>query len=114
VVERLSADGEGVASWNGRALFVPGALPGEEVRVAPETAGKVQRASLLEVLRESPDRIAPECPLAGRCGGCDWLHLRPSAQRLAREEALAAALTRLGGLDLSGVQWLPTLAEGDR
>jgi 23S rRNA (uracil1939-C5)-methyltransferase len=113
MVERLSADGEGVASWNGRALFVPGALAGEEVRVAPETAGKVQRGFLLEVLRESPDRIAPECPLAGRCGGCDWLHLRPSAQRLAREQALAAALTRLGGLDLSGVEWLPTLAEGD-
>jgi len=112
-VERLGSDGEGVATWNGRALFIGGALPTEQVRVLPDVAGKVQRAELVEVLTPSPDRIAPGCPLAGRCGGCDWLHLRPEAQRRARTEALVAALTRLGGIDLSAVEWLPTVAEGD-
>ena len=34
-VDRLSAEGEGVSSWKGRALFVPGALPGEQVRLVP-------------------------------------------------------------------------------
>ena len=112
-VERLSADGEGVARWNGRALFIAGALPGEVVRVVPSLEGKVQRGRLLEVLRPAPERIVPGCPLSESCGGCDWLHLDPAAQRRERESAVRAALERLGGLDLSRVTWLPTLAAGD-
>ena len=112
-VERLSADGEGVAAWNGRALFVPATLPGETVRVVPTVEGKVQRGTLLEVVRPAPERIVPGCPLAGTCGGCDWLHLAPAAQRREREGAVRAALERLGGLDLSAVRWLPTMAMGD-
>lgn len=112
-VDRLSADGEGVASWNGRALFVQGALPGERVRVAPGREGKVQRGRLLEVLHPAAQRIRPGCTLAGTCGGCDWLHLDPAAQRRAREQAVLAALERLGALDLSAVEWLPTGSAGD-
>ena len=105
-----------MARWNDRALFVPGALPGERVRVVPGVEGravKAQRGRLEEVLRQSPERVSPGCPLAGTCGGCDWLHLAPGAQRREREAAVRAALERLGGLDLSGVEWLPTLVAGD-
>ncbi|HEY1333837.1 MAG TPA: TRAM domain-containing protein, partial [Myxococcaceae bacterium] len=112
-VERLSSDGEGVAAWNGRALFVPGALPGETVRVVPAVDGKLQRGTLLGVVRAAPERIVPGCSLAGLCGGCDWLHLAPAIQRREREVAVRAALERLGGVDLSAVRWLPTLAAGD-
>jgi 23S rRNA (uracil1939-C5)-methyltransferase len=112
-VARLSADGEGVATWNERALFIPGALPGEAVRVLPAVEGKVQRGRLLEVIRPVPERIVPGCPLAGTCGGCDWLHLAPDAQRRERQRAVRAALERLGGLDLGTVKWLPTLSAGD-
>ncbi len=112
-VERLSADGEGVGSWNGRALFVPGALAGERVRALPSVDGKVQRGRLVEVLRPSADRVTPACPLAGTCGGCDWLHLAPASQRRERELAVRAALERLGGLDLAEVRWLPTLSAGE-
>jgi len=112
-VDRLSADGEGVAAWNGRALFVSGVLPGERIRVVPGVEGKVQRGRLLEVLRPVGDRVTPGCPLAETCGGCDWLHLAPGAQRRERERAVRAALERLGELDLAGVEWLPTLSAGD-
>ena len=111
-VDRLSADGEGVGTWKGRALFIAGTLPGEQVRVVPRADGKVQRGRLLEVLRPSPDRIAPGCPVAGVCGGCDWLHLDPVEQRREREQAVRAALERLGRLDLSAVAWFPTLEAG--
>lgn len=57
--------------------------------------------------------MTPDCPVAGSCGGCDWLHLAPGAQRRERETAVRAALERLGGLDLTTVEWLPTLSAGD-
>ncbi|HZW89405.1 MAG TPA: class I SAM-dependent RNA methyltransferase, partial [Myxococcaceae bacterium] len=112
-MERLSVEGDGIASWKGRALFVPGALAGEAVRVVPSGEGKVQRGRLLEILRPAPERIVPGCPLSDSCGGCDWLHLDPAAQRRERERAVRAALERLGGVDLSNATWLPTLAAGD-
>jgi 23S rRNA (uracil1939-C5)-methyltransferase len=108
-IDRLGMDGEGIGQWNGRALFVRGALPGERVQVLPEADGKVQRARLLEVLDPSPERVAPCCPLVGRCGGCDWLHFVPEGQRRARELAVFSALERFGGVDTARLERLPTL-----
>jgi 23S rRNA (uracil1939-C5)-methyltransferase len=112
-IDRLGTDGEGIGSWNGRALFVRGALPGERVRAVPEADRKVQRAQLLDVLEPSPERVTPGCPLAGRCGGCDWLHLAPDGQRHAREVAVLSALTRFGGIDIARLEQLPTLHTRD-
>jgi 23S rRNA (uracil1939-C5)-methyltransferase len=110
MVDRLSAEGEGVARQNDRALFILGALPGERVRVAAEAAGKVQRAALLEVLA-SPSASSPAVHWR-RCGGCDWAASATGAQRAAREEALLAALTRLGGPRPPGVGAAPDPRRG--
>jgi 23S rRNA (uracil1939-C5)-methyltransferase len=112
-IDRLGMEGEGVALWNGRALFVPGALPGERVRALPEADRGVQRAQLLHVIEPSPERVTPGCPLAGRCGGCDWLHLAPGGQRQARETVVLSALERFGGIDVTRLERLPTLHAGD-
>lgn len=97
-VERLGLEGEGIATHQGRALFISGALPGERVRVQLEPAGKVQRGRLEELLTRSPTRRVPPCPLADRCGGCDWMHLEPGAQVLEKERLVLDALARLGRL----------------
>jgi 23S rRNA (uracil1939-C5)-methyltransferase len=112
-IDRLGMDGDGIAQWNGSALFVRGALPGERVRVAEELGGKVHRARLLDVLEPSPERVALGCPLAGRCGGCDWLHLNPESQRRSRKTALLSALERFGEIDVAGLEQLPTLHATD-
>jgi len=111
-VERLGLEGEGIATHQGRALFVAGALPGERVRVRPEPEGKVRRAALDAVLEPSPLRRDAPCPLADRCGGCDWMQLQPSAQVAAKERLVLEALERIGRLSLSPVRVLPTAASG--
>ena len=109
-IERLGQLGEGVASHEGRTVFVPGAFPGDRVRVRLEEEGRVLRGHLLgDVLVPSPDRRASACPLSARCGGCDWLELAEPAQRAAKEEIVLSALEHLGHLKRDAFEVLPLL-----
>ncbi|AKJ03863.1 23S rRNA m(5)U-1939 methyltransferase [Archangium gephyra] len=98
-IERLGQLGEGVGSYEGRTVFVPGTFPGERVRVRLEREGKVVRGYLIgDVLAPSLDRRRSPCGLSARCGGCDWLELSESAQRAAKQEIVLSALEHLGRL----------------
>jgi 23S rRNA (uracil1939-C5)-methyltransferase len=90
---------------DGRAAFVPFALPGERVRVAPleEKRGFV-RAQLVEVLEASPERIAPRCAHFTSCGGCHYQHMPYALQTSAKAAILQDQLERIGGLPAPPVQ----------
>lgn len=89
----LGAQADGIADVDGETIYVPYVLPGEQVRVAPEEGG---RASLVEVLVPSPDRISPACPHFTRCGGCTLQHMAPAAYAAWKREQVAAALKARG------------------
>lgn len=95
-IERLGAQGDGVAETANGPLFVPFTLPGERVRVAPSDDGK--HAALLEVIDPSPDRVQPICPHFGVCGGCALQHMDSSAY-LAWKRTLVTAALRSRGLE---------------
>lgn len=97
-IQRLSQLGEGVATLEGRSVFVRGALPGERVRAEVAEEGGVLRAHGVELLTASADRRNPPCALAARCGGCDWLHLAEPKQREAKLEIVLSTLEHLGGI----------------
>jgi tRNA/tmRNA/rRNA uracil-C5-methylase (TrmA/RlmC/RlmD family) len=105
----------------GQVLFVRHTLPGERV-VARVTEGeegaRFLRADAVRVLEASKDRIEAPCPYAGpgRCGGCDWQHAKPGAQRRLKGEVLAEQLRRLAGLTPEEAGWDGTVvpAEGDK
>jgi tRNA/tmRNA/rRNA uracil-C5-methylase (TrmA/RlmC/RlmD family) len=86
----------------GRVVFVRHALPGERVRalVTEDGGGAFCRADAVEVLTASADRVPAPCPHAGpgRCGGCDWQHAAPAAQRALKAAVIAEQLDRLAGL----------------
>ncbi|WP_394429516.1 class I SAM-dependent RNA methyltransferase [Streptomyces sp. SGAir0957] len=105
----------------GQVLFVRHTLPGERV-VARVTSGdegdRFLRADAVQVLDASKDRIEAPCPYAGpgRCGGCDWQHAKPGAQRRLKGEVVAEQLQRLAGLTPEEAGWDGTVmpAEGDK
>ncbi|MEU3063429.1 class I SAM-dependent RNA methyltransferase [Streptomyces subrutilus] len=105
----------------GRVLFVRHTLPGEKV-VAKVTEGDTDsrflRADAITVLDASKDRVAAPCPYAGpgKCGGCDWQHAKPGAQRRLKGEVVAEQLKRLAGLTPEEAGWDGTVmpAEGDK
>lgn len=93
-----------VARHEGRAVFVRHALPGERV-VALVTEGtdtdRFLRADAVEVLEASPDRMPAPCPFSGpgKCGGCDWQHATPEAQRRLKAQVVQEQLHRLAKID---------------
>ncbi|HEV7535873.1 MAG TPA: TRAM domain-containing protein, partial [Acidimicrobiia bacterium] len=101
-VTGVAAGGDGVGRLaDGRAVFVRGALPGERVRVTvTEERDRFARAELAEVLEAAPERTAPPCRQVGAgCGGCDWQHVVPAAQRAFKARIVTDALRRIGKLE---------------
>lgn len=91
-VERLGFRGEGIATLDGKPVYVPLTLSGETV-----TAGiEGNRARLLGILSPSPDRRPAPCPHFGACGGCQLQHLSPDAYSAFKRALVADALTRAG------------------
>ena len=98
-IDGWTHDGRGVGRVAGKAVFVGGALPGEQVRARiVRRHARFDEAETIELLRIASERTAPRCPHFGRCGGCALQHLEPDAQLAAHAERLAETLRRIGGL----------------
>ena len=94
----LAYGGDGVGRTDGRACFVPFALPGERVRARlTQEATRYARADGVEVLASSPERVAPPCPHFRACGGCRYQHLDYAAQVRWKQKQVAEILARIGG-----------------
>ncbi len=95
--------GHCVARSEGRVVFVRHALPGEHVLavVNEDGGGSFCRADAVEVLEASPRRVPAPCSWAraGGCGGCDFQHADPAAQRSLKSDVLAEQLRRLAGIE---------------
>jgi tRNA/tmRNA/rRNA uracil-C5-methylase (TrmA/RlmC/RlmD family) len=102
--------GHCIARHAGQVLFVRHALPGERV-IAQVTEGgpdsSFLRADAVEILEASSDRVPAPCPFSGpgRCGGCDWQHAAPGAQRRLKVQVITEQLLRLAGLTPEEAGW---------
>ena len=95
----LTHEGHGVARIEGKAVFVPDALPGERIVLRRTRRHRSFDEAMLEtVLRPSPERVEPGCPHFGLCGGCALQHLSPEAQLTFKQTQLTENLARLGGV----------------
>ena len=87
----------GLAARDGRKLVVPGAVPGETVRV--QVVGENGAARVAEVVRveeASKLRAEPRCAHFGACGGCLLQHLDYGAQLGLKERHLRRTLDEAG------------------
>ncbi len=90
---------------DGRAVFVPFALPGEKVRLhLIEQKRGFAKAELLEVIEPSPKRIVPRCLHFGICGGCDYQQLSYEDQLQVKTDILRDQLERIAKIENSPVQ----------
>ena len=107
-IHGLGSSGEGVGKLDGLAVFVEGALPGEEVLAEIETRKKNYAVGrLVEVVKNSPERVEPFCPLYKNCGGCQLQHMSYAAQLKWKRQQVVDAVERIG--KLGGIKIFETL-----
>lgn len=98
-IEALAFGGSGLGRVDGKVVFVPGAVPGDEVRYRVVRDKKhFVEAELLAVLRPSAERREAPCPVFGQCGGCQWQQLPYARQVFWKERIFADFFTRQLGL----------------
>ena len=101
VIDGYSSEGLGIARVNGAVVFVPHAVRGEEIDLRITKVMKTSCAGeIVKIHDPSPERMEPECPYAGKCGGCAYRHLTYPEELWAKRQRVQDALTRLGGTDL--------------
>ena len=96
-VESLSHDGRGVAHVEGKAVFIDGALPGEEISfLYTGRSRKHDEGKLCELFTASSDRVEPRCAHFDICGGCSLQHQEAGKQILSKQQTLLDNLERIG------------------
>lgn len=80
-IKRLGINGEGIGYFKRLIIFVPYALPKEEVLVKiTKATPRYAEARLIKVKKQSKDRVVAPCPVYYECGGCQLQHLAYQAQ----------------------------------
>ena len=98
-IEDVAFGGKGVGRESGKAVFVPYTIEGETVSAEIVREKKqFAEAELVEVKQSSPDRVEPQCPYFGRCGGCAYQHISYEHQLAIKWRQVRDALQRIGKL----------------
>ncbi len=97
-----SAEGLGVARLEGRVVFVPNTIRGERWNVRLEKVNKnMAWGRGIELLLPSPERVESNCPLYGKCGGCQFRHMSYAEELRAKGQRISDALERVGHIKLA-------------
>ena len=99
-IEQLANLGMGVGRVDSWVVMVPFVLPGELVRARIyRNHAQYSDADLLEIIEASDKRVAPQCPLFSRCGGCQYQHIDYAEQLKIKSEQVEELLKKNGGIE---------------
>ena len=101
VIEDLTQEGMGVAKLEGFTVFVPNTAIGDRGEIKLVKVLKHYGYGILTKLTSpSPDRVEPDCPVSGKCGGCLLRHISYDSELRWKEGMVADCFARLGEISL--------------
>lgn len=108
-VESIGGLGDGIAHWQGRAVYIAKTCPGDRVhaRITSQGAEGIN-AEIAALLQPGPERIAAPCPHYAACGGCSLQHLSQGSYREFKTRLLHQALSQAGYHPQGEVLFLPS------
>jgi len=96
-IESLAHDGKGITHRDGKVVFIPGTLPGEEVSYKLTGSRRnFDSGTLLNVITASSDRVEPVCPHFSLCGGCSLQQMDSTAQINFKQQTMLDNFSRIG------------------
>ena len=102
VIDRLGVNGEGIAVYNNKVIFVPYALPNEKVKIhIINDKNSFLIAKLLNISQISSDRCDARCPHFQKCGGCDIQHLKYEGQLKLKKQIVKDSILKYAKLDIN-------------
>lgn len=109
-IKRLGINGEGLGYYKRTIVFVPNALPNEQVSIKiTKVNPKFMEGELLKITKPSSDRITPPCPVYEKCGGCQLQHLNYSAQLVYKKDLLKQALAKFKPMNYENYELRKTI-----
>ncbi|MEN6620507.1 MAG: class I SAM-dependent RNA methyltransferase [Smithella sp.] len=108
-IEKVAFGGDGVGRINNLVVFVPFAVPGDELEVEiTQCKKKYAHGKILKIIKASPLRIEPLCIYFEKCGGCCYQHIKYEEQLKIKRSQVKETFLRIGKIQEPPV--LPTLA----
>jgi 23S rRNA (uracil1939-C5)-methyltransferase len=92
-IDHLASQGDGVALFEGKSIFVPYTAVGDTVSLKLLHNGDV---ILLDVIKAGTNRVDPVCRHFMVCGGCSSQHLSPDTYIQFKQNILKEAISRAG------------------
>lgn len=100
-IEKLSNLGSGIARVDGFVVFVENACPQDELKVQVVKVNKnYANAKILEIVKPSPYRVEPFCPMQKVCGACQLQFIDYEYQLELKRQIVEDAMRSIGGLDI--------------
>ena len=94
-IKRMGINGEGIGYYHRQAVFVDGAIAGEECEVEiTKVLDGYAYGEITKIKKASPNRCAPRCPYFGKCGGCQLQHIDYNEQLVQKREMVLEAMNR--------------------
>ncbi len=96
-IKNIDAEGNGITHIDGKTVFINDVLPNEIVNIEIyKRRNNFDKARALEIITPSPERVAPQCPNFGICGGCTLQHIEFKTQVKYKQQVLIDNLKHLG------------------
>ncbi len=99
LITDIGAEGKAIARVEGKVIFTMHVIPGDVVDLQVIKKRKnYSEANVVNLIKESPDRIAAFCEYFGICGGCKWQYLPYEKQLYYKQKQVADQFKRIGHL----------------
>ncbi len=104
-IDSVTSEGSALGRYDGLAVFVFGAVPGDVVEAHIIKASKSYAVGIMkEIIEKSPFRIESDCPVSDKCGGCTF-------RSMTYEKELESKLDFVNG-NMERIAKLPIRCEG--
>lgn len=101
----IGTEGEGIGKYEGMTFFIKGGVPGDRILAGATKLKKTYGyARLVKVIKASPFRVTPKCPISEKCGGCQIQSLSYEKQLELKERKITENLIRIGGFSLEFIK----------